>query len=55
MRNAVPQPHPQRLTKKEAREALPEELRETFDKLCEKIGAYGSSFISYSIVKELGG
>ena len=49
---------PQRLKKKEAREALPENLRETFDKLCEETlywsqYYYGSSFISYSIIKEL--
>jgi hypothetical protein len=53
-----PQPRPKRLKKKEAREALPEELRETFDQLCEEIQYwsvyyYGSTFISYSIIKEL--
>ena len=49
---------PQRLKKKEAREALPEELREIFDKLCEETlywsqYYYGTHFISYSIIKEL--
>jgi hypothetical protein len=49
---------PRRLKKNEAREALPEELREVFDKLCEETlfwsqYYYGSSFISYSILKEL--
>ena len=49
---------PQRWKKNEAREALPEELRETFDKLCEEYlywaqYYYGSSLISYSIIKEL--
>jgi hypothetical protein len=49
---------PQRLKKAEAREALPAELRGTFDILCEETlhwsqFYYGSSFISYSIIKEL--
>ena len=49
---------PKRLTKQEAREALPEELRQTFDKLCEETlywsqYYYGTTFISYSILKEL--
>jgi hypothetical protein len=52
------QPTPKRLNKVEAREALPEELRPVFDKMCEEILRwsqyyYGSTFISYSIVKEL--
>jgi hypothetical protein len=47
-----------RLKKDEAREALPEELRQTFDKLCEETLRwsqyyYGTNFISYSILKEL--
>jgi hypothetical protein len=49
---------PPRLKRKEAREALPEDLRNTFDKLCEETlywsqYYYGSSLISYSIIKEL--
>lgn len=49
---------PKRLNKQEAREALPEELRDTFDKLCEETlywsqYYYGAHFISYSILKEL--
>ena len=49
---------PQRLKKKEAREALSEELRPIFDNLCEETlywsqYYYGSSLISYSIIKEL--
>ena len=49
---------PKRLSKKEAREALPAELRDTFDKLCEETVFwsqyyYGATFISYSILKEL--
>ncbi len=49
---------PKRYSKREARQALPQELRETFDKLCEETLAwsqyyYGSSMISYSIIKEL--
>jgi hypothetical protein len=49
---------PKRLKKQEAREALPEELRGTFDKLCEETlhwsqYYYGANFISYSILKEL--
>jgi hypothetical protein len=52
------QPAPKRLKKNEAREALREELRPTFDKLCEETlywsqYYYGSTFISYSIIKEL--
>jgi hypothetical protein len=54
-RNVSP---PKRLKKQEAREALPEELRGTFDKLCEETlhwsqYYYGTNFISYSILKEL--
>jgi hypothetical protein len=49
---------PKRLSKQEAREALSEELRQTFDKLCEETLKwsqyyYGTNFISYSILKEL--
>jgi hypothetical protein len=49
---------PKRLKKHEAREALPEKSRETFDKLCEETlywsqYYYGTNFISYSILKEL--
>jgi hypothetical protein len=46
------------LKKDEARLALPEELRPIFDQLCEETHHwsqyyYGSTFISYSILKEL--
>jgi hypothetical protein len=56
--NSPPPSHPQRLKKGAAREALPEELRATFDKLCEEYlywsqYYYGSHLISYSIIKEL--
>ncbi len=49
---------PQRLKKQEAREALSEELRPTYDSLCEETlywsqYYYGTSLISYSIIKEL--
>jgi hypothetical protein len=49
---------PQRLKKKEAREALPEDLRPIYDRLCEETQYwsqyyYGSTLISYSIIKEL--
>lgn len=49
---------PKRLKKNEAREALPEELRAVFDQLCAETlywsqTYYGSTFISYSIIKEL--
>jgi len=49
---------PRRLKKIEAREALAEELRPIFDQLCEETlywsqYYYGSTFISYSIIKEL--
>lgn len=49
---------PTRLKREEARAALPEELRSTFDKLCdETLGwsryYYNTNFISYSIIKEL--
>ena len=51
-------PPPKRLKKQEAREILPEELRGTFDKLCEETlywsqYYYGTNFVSYSILKEL--
>jgi hypothetical protein len=47
-----------RLKKDEARNSLAEELRPTFDLLCEETlfwsqTYYGTSFISYSIIKEL--
>jgi hypothetical protein len=47
-----------RLKKDEARDSLPEELRPMFDMLCEETLAwsqayYGTSLISYSIIKEL--
>ena len=49
---------PQRLKKQEAREALSEELRPIYDSLCEETlywsqYYYGTSLISYSIIKEL--
>lgn len=49
---------PRRLKKAEAREALTEELRPVFDQLCEDTLSwsqyyYGSTLISYSIIKEL--
>jgi hypothetical protein len=49
---------PKRMKKDEARNSLPEEPRPTFDKLCEETlfwsqTYYGTSFISYSIIKEL--
>jgi hypothetical protein len=56
--SSPPTSPPQRLKKKEAREALPEELRPIYDSLCEETLRwsqyyYGSNFISYSIIKEL--
>jgi hypothetical protein len=55
---AISSTPPLRLKKKEARESLPEQSRSTFDQLCEEIHYwsqyyYGSTFISYSIIKEL--
>jgi len=49
---------PRRLKKQEAREALPENLRPTYDRMCEETQYwsqyyYGSTLISYSIIKEL--
>jgi hypothetical protein len=49
---------PKRLNKQEARESLPEEARPMFDQLCEDTLLwsnyyYGTSLISYSIIKEL--
>jgi len=49
---------PQRLTRDQAREALPDELRPTFDLLCNEFVAwtrhyYGQSMVSYAVVKEL--
>lgn len=49
---------PRRLKKAEAREALSVELQPVYDKLCEETlywsqYYYGSTFISYSILKEL--
>ena len=51
-------PAPQRLTREQAREALSEELRPTFDRLCDDTVAwskyfYGTTMISYSILKHL--
>ena len=51
-------PSPKSLTRSEAREALPEGLRGTFDRLCDDTLAwsqyyYGKTLISYSIIKEL--
>jgi hypothetical protein len=51
-------PAPQRLTREQAREALSEELRPTFDRLCDETVAwskyfYGTTMISYSILKQL--
>jgi len=47
-----------KMSRVEARESLPENLRETFDKLCDETIEwsryyYGTTFISYSILKEL--
>jgi hypothetical protein len=55
-----PKAAPVRLKREEARAALPEELRSTFDKLCDETLAwsryyYNTNFISYSIIKELVG
>ena len=55
---SLPTSPPQRLKKKEAREALSEELRPIYDSLCEETlywsqYYYGSTFISYSLIKEL--
>jgi hypothetical protein len=49
---------PRRFNKQQARDALPEELRPTFDMFCEEyrlwaLHYYGSTLISYSIIKEL--
>ncbi len=49
---------PKRLNREEARNSLSEELRPTFDQLCDEILEwskyyYNTTFISYSIVKEL--
>jgi hypothetical protein len=49
---------PKRLRREEAREALPENLRETFDKLCDDTIAwskyyYGTTMVSYSILMRL--
>ena len=49
---------PNRLTRKQARDALPDDLRSMFDQLCEETLLwsqyyYGSTLISYSIIKEL--
>jgi hypothetical protein len=57
-KNSSPAPRPLKLKKAQAREALPENLRTTFDKLCEEYSYwsqyyYGSTLISYSIIKEL--
>jgi hypothetical protein len=52
--NHVPKP----LNREEAREALPPELRATFDKLCDETIAwskyyYGKTMLSYSILMSL--
>jgi len=49
---------PRRLTRDEARNALPEELRQTFDRLCDETIAwsqyfYGTKMVSYSILMRL--
>jgi hypothetical protein len=49
---------PVRFSRTEAREQLPEDLKETFDILCEETLKwsqyyYATSFISYSIIMEL--
>jgi len=57
----VPSPEsgrPQKLTREAARKALPDELRNVFDNLCDDTIAwsqfyYGTTFISYSILKAL--
>lgn len=46
------------MTKEEARAALPEDLRNTFDSLCEETAAwsrfyYGTTMVSYSILMRL--
>jgi hypothetical protein len=46
------------VTKKEAREALPEDKRSTFDQLCDEVIGwsnfyYGNTFVSYAILMEL--
>jgi hypothetical protein len=57
MGNTPPTKPPQRFKKIEAREAVSEELRPIYDKLCEETlfwsqYYYGFNFISYSIIKE---
>lgn len=49
---------PKRMTRDEARTALPEELRPTFDSLCSETIAwsqyfYGTTMVSYSILMRL--
>jgi hypothetical protein len=49
---------PKRLSRSEARAALPKELRETFDKLCDETIAwskyfYGTTMVSYSILMKM--
>ena len=46
------------MTRKDARETLPDELRTAFDQLCDETIAwskhfYGTQFVSYSILMEL--
>lgn len=58
MTTSASQNRPKRLSKDEAREALPEDLRATFDQLCDETVEwsryfYGTTMISYSILKEL--
>ena len=49
---------PKRMTRDEARTALPEGLRATFDKLCDETVEwsryfYGTTMVSYSILMKL--
>lgn len=58
MNSSPPAAPPKRLKKAEARLALPEDLRPIYDMLCEETLQwsqyyYGTSLISYSILKEL--
>jgi hypothetical protein len=49
---------PKRMTRSEARAALPEELRGTFDEICDETIAwsqyfYGTTMVSYSILMKM--
>lgn len=51
-------PGSRRLTRRQARAALPEELRATFDKICDETIAwsqyfYGTTLVSYSILMKM--